>query len=284
MTVHALDNLIKGILTRAGVDNPDGDSREILAAVLEVGPSGLFALRDTDADDDVREKAVHMAQRRASGEPIQYVIGSWSFMGREYRVGKGVLIPRDDTEVVTQAALRLISSVEKPVIADLCSGSGIIAVTLERELTDPVVYAVEKSETAYAYLRENARLNDSDVKTVLSDLKDCVTDFEDGSLDLLVSNPPYIRSDEIAGLQSEVQYEPRLALDGGESGYDFYDMIITLWSRKLKSGGVIALEIGEGQFDHISDLLKRSGYTDIKGYKDIQDITRAITAIYTPGF
>lgn len=284
MTVHALDNLIKGILTRAGADNPDGDSREILAAALGASPSGLFALRDTEADDDIRQRAVDMAQRRASGEPIQYVIGSWSFMGREYRVGEGVLIPRDDTEVVTTEALRLISSVEKPVIADLCSGSGIIAITLERELKEPIVYAVEKSETAYAYLTENARLNDSDIKAVLDDLKDCVTDFEDGSLDMLISNPPYIRSDEIAGLQSEVRYEPRLALDGGESGYDFYEMIITLWSRKLKAGGVIALEIGEGQYGYIENLLKDAGYTDIKGYKDIQEITRAITAIYTPDF
>lgn len=284
MTVHALDNLIKGILTRAGADNPDGDSREILAAALGASPSGLFALRDTVADDDIRKRAVDMAQRRASGEPIQYVIGSWSFMGREYRVGEGVLIPRDDTEVVTTEALRLISSVEKPVIADLCSGSGIIAITLERELKEPIVYAVEKSETAYAYLTENARLNESDIKAVPDDLKDCVTDFEDGSLDLLISNPPYIRSDEIAQLQSEVRYEPRPALDGGESGYDFYEMIITLWSRKLKAGGVIALEIGEGQYGYIENLLKDAGYTDIKGYKDIQEITRAITAIYTPGF
>lgn len=282
MTVHALDNLIKGILTRAGVDNPDGDSREILAAVLEINPSGLFALRDTDADDDVREKAVHMAQRRASGEPIQYVIGSWSFMGRDYKVGEGVLIPRDDTEVVTREALRLIGKIEKPVIVDLCSGSGIIAITLDRELKGSTVYAVEKSEKAYAYLSENAELNSSDIKPILSDLKDCADDFEDGSVDLLISNPPYIRSDEIAQLQREVRYEPRLALDGGVSGYDFYDMIITLWSRKLKAGGVIALEIGEEQFGYISELLKSSGYTEINGYKDIQDITRAVTAVYRP--
>lgn len=282
MTVHALDNLIKGILTRAGVDNPDGDSREILAAVLEINPSGLFALRDTVADDDVREKAVHMAQRRASGEPIQYVIGSWSFMGREYKVGEGVLIPRDDTEVVTREALRLIGKVEKPVIVDLCSGSGIIAITLDRELKSSTVYAVEKSEKAYAYLTKNASLNDSDIKPILSDLKDCADDFEDGSVDLLISNPPYIRSDEIAQLQREVRYEPRLAFDGGVSGYDFYDMIVTLWSRKLKVGGVIALEIGEEQFGYISELLKSSGYTEINGYKDIQDITRAVTAIYRP--
>lgn len=281
MTVHALNNLIKGILTRAGVDNPDGDSREILSAALDCSPAELM-LRDNDVIETAYRKAVNAARRRAAGEPIQYVIGSWSFMGREYKVGEGVLIPRDDTEVVTREALRLIGKVKKPVITDLCSGSGIIAITLERELTDPAVYAVEKSETAYAYLVENARLNGSDIKAILSDLKDCVKDFEDGSLDLLISNPPYIRSDEIAGLQREVQYEPRLALDGGESGYEFYDMILTLWSRKLKAGGMIALEIGEGQYGYIENLLKAAGYTDIKGYKDIQEITRAVTAIFAP--
>ena len=278
MTVPALSNLIKGVLTRAGVDNPDGDAREIIAAAMDIGYRDLFSLQDAEVTDEAREKAEKMALRRAAGEPIQYVIGSWSFMGRDYKVGEGVLIPRDDTEVVVSEALRLIRTVKAPVIADLCSGSGIIAVTLERELEGSSAYAVEKSEAAYRYLTENAELNHSPVKTILADLRDCVGNFEDESLDLLISNPPYIRSDEIVQLQSEVQYEPRLALDGGESGCDFYEMIISLWTKKLKSGGIIAFELGEGQFGYVSSLLKAAGYSEITGQPDIQGITRAVTA------
>lgn len=278
MTVPALSNAIKGILTRAGVENPDGDTAEILCAALNCTRTELI-LRDSEISEEEAEKAVAMARRRAGGEPLQYVLGSWSFMGREYKVGEGVLIPRDDTEVVVGKALKLADHYPAPVIVDLCAGSGIIAVTLEKELHGATVYAVEKSEAAFAYLQQNIKLNQSEVKAIRADLADCVDDFEDGSLDMIVSNPPYIRSDDIAGLQSEVQYEPRLALDGGESGYDFYEMIIRLWTKKLKHGGCIAFEIGEGQFQYIAELLTCAGYTDIKGTPDIQGITRAVTAV-----
>lgn len=279
MTVPALTNALKGLLTRAGVDNPDGDTAEILCAVLGCNHTQLI-LREDDIPARFCDRAMQMARRRADGEPIQYVLGSWSFMGRDYKVGEGVLIPRDDTEVVVCEALKRAQGFSRPVVVDLCAGSGIIAVTLEKELSGATVFAVEKSEEAYAYLQENIALNQSSVKAIHADLSDCFSDFDDSSLDMIVSNPPYIRSDEIAELQSEVQYEPRLALDGGKDGYVFYEMIIRLWSRKLKNGGCIAFEIGEGQYETIAEMLRSAGYTDIKGTPDIQGITRAVTAIY----
>ena len=278
MIVPALCNLLKGILTRAGADNPDGDAAEILLSAMDCTRTQLILYRRDEVPDEIAEKAIVMAENRASGVPIQYVLGKWSFMGREYSVGSGVLIPRDDTEVVVSAALGLIKGIQKPVIADLCSGSGIIAVTIQKELHNASVYAVEKSADAYAYLMQNIKDNDAAVRPIKADIADCADDFADGYFDMIVSNPPYIRSSDIAGLQKEVQYEPRMALDGGESGYDFYDLIIRLWTQKLKNGGYIAFEIGEDQFDHISGLLTSNGYTDIKGYPDIQNITRAVTA------
>ncbi|MBQ6413835.1 MAG: peptide chain release factor N(5)-glutamine methyltransferase [Ruminococcus sp.] len=278
MTVPALSNALKSLLSRAGVDNPDGDTREILCAVLNCSRTELLS-RDQEISEEDSEKAIAMARRRANGEPIQYVLGTWSFMGRDYKVGEGVLIPRDDTEVVVNEALRLARSFSCSVV-DLCAGSGIIAITLYKELKNATVYAVEKSGEAFAYLEENARLNQAEIRLIHADLADCADDFEDGSLDMIVSNPPYIRRDELSTLQSEVQYEPRLALDGGESGYDFYEMILRLWSRKLKKGGFIAFEIGEGQFKTIRDLLTENGFTDIVGTPDIQGITRAVTAKY----
>ena len=277
MTVPALNSAVKSLLTRAGVENPAGDTLEILCAVLHCSRTELI-LRNDDLPEEATEKALAMARRRISGEPIQYILGSWSFMGRDYRVGEGVLIPRDDTEVVVTEALRLSESTPDPVIVDLCSGSGIIAVTLAKELPNATVYAVEKSDAAFSYLTENIALNQANVRAIHADLRDCVNDFADGTLDMIVSNPPYIRSDEIADLQKEVRYEPRLALDGGEDGYDFYKMILSLWTPKLKYGGAIAFEIGEGQFDAIAAMLCNAGYTDINGTPDIQGITRAVTA------
>ena len=275
MTVPALCNAVKSLLTRATVDNPDGDTREILCAVLNSSRTEL--LLKTDVSQDEYDKAIAMARRRADGEPLQYVLGTWSFMGRDYRVGEGVLIPRDDTEVVVTEALRRVRRLPHPVIVDLCAGTGIIAITLAKELHTAVT-AVEKSDAAFPYLQQNIALHQADVNAIHADLRDCADDFADGSLDLIVSNPPYIRSDEIAGLQQEVQYEPRIALDGGTDGYDFYRMILSLWTKKLKPGGSIAFEIGEGQFETVASLLTEHGYTKIVGTPDIQGITRAVTA------
>ena len=277
MTVPALSNAVKGLLTRAGVENPDGDTREILCAALGCTHTQLI-LRDREASEAEAAKAVAMAQRRADGEPLQYILGTWSFMGRDYKVGEGVLIPRDDTEVVVCEALRQAHSFPRPVVVDLCAGSGIIAITLAKELGSASVYAVEKSAQAFSYLTQNITLHQADVNAIRADLADCVDDFADGSLDLIVSNPPYIRSDEITSLQSEVQYEPRLALDGGGDGCDFYRMILSLWTKKLKQGGCIAFEIGEGQYEYIEKLLTEHEFTAIQGTPDIQGITRAVTA------
>lgn len=276
MTVPALSSALKSLLTRAGIDDPSYETTEILCAVLDCDRTKLI-LRDDELSDEESERAVAMAHRRAAGEPLQYILGSWSFMEREYKVGEGVLIPRDDTEVVVGEALRLGKGFDHPVIVDLCSGSGIIAVTLAKEL-NTTVYAIEKSEKAFGYLKENIALNQANITAIHADLADCADDFADGSIDMIVSNPPYIRRDELPTLQKEVQYEPRLALDGGESGYDFYETILSLWTKKLKKGGMIAFEIGEGQFDRIADLLSSAGYTDIQGTPDIQGITRAVTA------
>ncbi len=280
MTVLALNNTLKSLLARAGVDNPDSDAADIIRAALGFGRPELITRGGEAVSDETAENAIRLARRRASGEPIQYVIGSWSFMGRDYLVGEGVLIPRDDTEVVTRAALELIRPLPSPAVVDLCAGSGIIGVTLKKERSDAHVSAVEKSDIAFDYLSRNAALNSARIRLIHADLRDCAEDFADGSLDLIVSNPPYIRSTEIKELQSEVQYEPRLALDGGEDGFAFYRLITGLWTKKLKQGGYIAFEIGEDQYDTIAGMLAESGYTDIKAYWDIQGIRRAITAVY----
>ena len=272
MTVRQLNDLLKTSLSPF-------DAQNILEHLLCCTRSQLVLRYDEELSDDIVSSALSMKKRREQGEPIQYILGFWSFMGREFEVTKGVLIPRDDTEVVVCASLALILKDEEKKILDLCAGSGIIAVTIKKERPLCRVSAVEKSETAYACLRKNAEKNEADIGCILSDLSDCADRFEDESLDLIVSNPPYIKTAELKTLQREVQFEPMMALDGGASGFDFYEKIIALYTKKLKIGGIFAFEIGEGQKEVVSALLKDAGFRDIRAYPDIQNIPRAITAV-----
>lgn len=279
MTAAALSNELKSILTRAGVGNPAGDAALILEKSLGCSRSALVARYRDEITQEIADTARAMARRRASGEPIQYVLGSWSFMGREYLVGEGVLIPRDDTEVVVRAALERMRGVPRPAAVDLCAGSGIIAVTIGKELPGSTVTAVEKSAEAFSYLTRNVELNHAYVTLIHDDLCACCDRFAGSSLDLIISNPPYIPTAELPTLQSEVQYEPAMALDGGEDGCDFYSLILRLWTGKLKHGGVIAFELGERQFEPVAAMLTRHGYTGIRGYEDLQGTIRAVTAV-----
>ncbi len=282
MNIKQAFNLTKNELLKAGVSDPAFDAIYLFEHVFSMSRSDITVYGDKEADTEKLSALKECVKRRINGEPVQYIIGCWYFMDRKFEVSQGVLIPRDDTEVVVRACLDLLKNRNDTNIIDLCSGSGIIAVTLEKELENSNVFAVEKSDVAYSFLEKNARLNDCDLKALHADLYDCVDDFKDGYFDLLVSNPPYIISDEIKTLQKEVQFEPKLALDGGKDGFDFYRGIIDVWSKKLKKGGIIAFELGENQFEYVESLLKKEGFQDIKGYLDFSNTVRALTAIYNP--
>ncbi len=280
MTIKEAFNYIKQRLDKAGVDDPAFDTIYLFEHVLDYTRSDITVYADKQIDENDFCKLTELANRRAMGEPIQYILGYWFFMDRKYHVCDGVLIPRDDTQVLVDACIKLLNNNSSATLVDLCAGSGIIGITLKKEFENSTVYAVEKSKVAYDCLEKNCVENDADVKAINADLYDCVVDFDDKSLDLIVSNPPYIITKEINTLQKEVQFEPKMALDGGKDGYDFYRGIIKLWSKKLKKGGAIAFEIGEGQFDYIKQLLLNNGFCDIKGYLDLSSTTRAMTAIY----
>ena len=189
-TVLALLRRTEFILSENDIDNPSADAREITAAALGCPPSVLRLHYEEEAPDSVSSEVRRMLSLRIKGEPIQYVIGSWSFMGRDYKVGEGVLIPRDDTEVVVNEALRLIRKIKSPRVIDLCSGSGVIAVTIKKERPDAQVCAVEKSPEACAYLRRNIARSSADITVCERDIFDLYRELDDASFDLIVSNPP----------------------------------------------------------------------------------------------
>ena len=198
-----------------------------------------------------RDKPISMRRfadllwRVKSGEPLQYVLGSWDFYKYTFSVGEGVLIPRPETEELVERVLQRFQGVPAPVVYDLCAGSGCIGLSVARERPDAFVYGVEKYDAAMHYLLKNANA-DPNFKAVQGDV---LSDSFDTlpPADCIVSNPPYIAHAKLPSLQSEVQREPATALDGGTDGLVFYRAIAEKWLPRLKAGGILAVEIGEEQ-------------------------------------
>lgn len=276
MTVGEAYRKTKDILTEAGFEAP---AFEALCLVEKVFGFNRLALitrgEETAATDEKLALLAELTEKRLSYEPLQYLLGKWSFMGIDLLVGEGVLVPRDDTEVVTSLCIDYLSCKESPNVIDLCAGSGAISLALEKYANCKVT-AVELSDKAFSYLTQNIKLNNSAVNALNGDIFECHKDIADNSLDLIVSNPPYIKTADIASLQKEVQHEPAMALDGGESGLDFYRRIVPLWKSKLKAGGALAFELGEGQYDEVSRILADNGFGGITESIDFGGVQRAI--------
>ncbi len=193
-------------------------------------------------------------ERRVKGEPLQYILGAWSFFGRDFSVGDGVLIPRPETEELVERALELLPKDSPQIVYDLCAGSGAIGLTVALERPNCTVYLFEKYDAAFSYLEKNKNaLGVQNVKLIQAD----VLKSPDETLpqaDMLLSNPPYIPSSEVLVLQQEVQREPHTALDGGEDGLCFYRAIRSLWLNRVKKDGYLLFECGNHQAKEISSL------------------------------
>ena len=216
-----------------------------------------------------------LIERRAGGYPLQYLLGEWEFYGIPVKVGEGVLIPRQDTEALVEAVIKK-NRTPSPVVIDLCSGSGCIALALEKYLRCSEVYAVEKSEEAAGYLRENVKMNGSAVKLVMGDVlgSSCVEIIPD--CDLIVCNPPYLTGEDMERLQKEVTHEPEEALFGGEDGLDFYRTVTRIWKNRLKTGGMLIYEIGIGQEDDVMQIMVQHGFENVRCKPDPCGIMRCV--------
>lgn len=276
MTVGEAYRKTKDILTEAGFETPAFEALCLTEKVFGFNRLALITKgEETVASEEKLAVLAELTKKRLNHEPLQYLLGKWSFMGIDLLVGEGVLVPRDDTEVVTSLCIDYLSCKESPNVIDLCAGSGAISLALEKYANCKVT-AVELSDKAFSYLTQNIKLNNSAVKALNGDIFECHKDIADNSLDLIVSNPPYIKTADIASLQKEVQHEPAMALDGGESGLDFYRRIVPLWKSKLKAGGALAFELGEGQYDEVSRILADNGFGGITESIDFGGVQRAI--------
>ncbi|HLA49610.1 MAG TPA: peptide chain release factor N(5)-glutamine methyltransferase [Thermodesulfovibrionia bacterium] len=236
-----------------------------------------------------------MLSRRLKHEPIQYILGHVEFLGMKILVRHGVLIPRTETELMAEQAIKAVISYKLQVtsknkdsslsILDLCTGSGCLALALAREFPDFKVYGTDISEIAIKYAEENARLNCINNVTFLrGNLFEPIEKLPTSYLpfptfDLIISNPPYIRTDDIKNLQPEIkEWEPVSALNGGVDGLDFYRVLIPSAGRFLKDNGIIMLELGFGQSSDVAGILELSGYTQIEIIKDYAGTERIIKA------
>ena len=267
---------LRGILSEAEIEAPGLEARLLIEGATGMNRASQIANSNSEISGEIQEKLISMAQKRAEHLPLQYILGKWSFMGFEFKVGEGVLIPRDDTEVLVGLCLDYLKASDGKTALDLCAGSGAISVALDK-LANADVTAVELSDKAYNFLLEN--IKGTNIKPHKGDIFECYRDFEAKSFDLIASNPPYIKTDEIEALQTEVGYEPKTALDGGADGLDFYRAIARRWTPLLKSGGAMAFELGEGQAEYVGGLMADHGYINIKTAKDLGGTDRAIIGI-----
>jgi len=238
---------------------------------------GVTVNSDKTADEKGVELLRESIKRRRERFPIQYILGKRSFYGYDFFVGEGVLIPRPETEMLVEQAAEFIknSDINAPVIYDLCSGSGCIGITLAKLFPDATVCCFEKSDVALEFIKKNIELNNAvNVRVIECDIFDGIP-LGLPCPDVLVSNPPYIPTDDIAGLESEVQKEPIMALDGGADGLIFYRCICDKWLSEFDKSVFFALEFGIEQSGDIAEIFSKvSCNTEI--LKDFNNIDRVV--------
>lgn len=256
-------------------------ARELLCAASGKTAEQIIADREMYASQEVCELTESFVQRRLKGEPMPYILGQWDFYGMTLIVTPDVLIPRDDTVTVTELAVKKAMYLEQnPRILDLCTGSGCIGLGIARRVKDARVTLGDVSQAALRVARRNISQQKlaGRVSCVALDVRMPAPEFL-GTYDLIVANPPYVTSAEMKTLDPSVRdFEPHLALDGGEDGLDYYRAIIKNYTAVLAPGGYLCFEFGMGQENAVCSMLENGGFEILELKKDTADITRAVLA------
>lgn len=265
-------------LEQSGIEDPELEARFMLESLF--GESAYTKLLTDRLEIDTERKKLldGFVSRRISGEPLQYILGEWEFYGLSFKVGEGVLIPRQDTEALVETALRLIKDISEPNILDLCSGTGCIPITLCVKRPDAHATAIELYDEAYSYLEQNILLHGASVAPLEADVLDAGVANSFSDLDLITANPPYLTEEDMLALQEEVKFEPETALYGDVDGLHYYREIARLWKPALKDGGYVVFEIGITQADDVSEILIINGYKNVRVISDLTNRPRVVIA------
>ena len=262
----------------AGVFDPTRAARELICSAS--GKTGEELIRDSRlyVPPEIESAAEDLAARHLAGEPVAYLIGEWEFYGLPLDISKAVLIPRPDTEVLTARAIEAAQNYDEPRVLDLCAGSGCIGLAVAKHVPGARVLLGEYDEDAVKICRQNIRRNGlaAQVSVVRVDAREKPS-RQLGEFDVIVSNPPYIPTADIDTLDISVRdHEPRLALDGGADGLDFYRVICERWRESLRDYGKLFFEVGIGQADAVLRLMRSNGFGDVQVVKDLNDIPRVV--------
>lgn len=259
-------------------------ARNLLCHVSGKSQEQILADREKYADEAVCSRMAEAVERVKAGEPLAYVLGEWDFYGLRLYVDRNVLIPRDDTCAVAELAIRNALFLEQdPRILDMCTGSGCIGLAIASRVKDARVTLADISKEALAVAKKNVALTHlgGRVSCVQADALAPAAPFL-GKFHMIVANPPYVTTAEMDTLPASVRdYEPRLALLGGEDGLLFYRSIAENYRSALKPGGFLCLEFGMGQADSVCSILKENGFTNLAVTKDFNGRERAVIAQYS---
>ena len=289
-------------LKNSGIETPELDASLLLAHILGTNRSSLLAAGNESLSDENYATYRKLIERRLEGECVAVIIGKKEFWGLEFTVNKSVLIPRPDTEILVEAAIKQLrrtsGSIENGVepavrlkinnnpirVLDLCTGSGTVAISLKYEMPELEVWATDISADALETAKGNATrlLPDNNIRFYQGDLYNALSPYSllPTPFSLITANPPYIPSGEIKTLSAEVQNEPHLALDGGESGLEIIVRIIEGAPAHLQNGGALLMEADPRQMLDITGLLEKNGFNDIIIHKDLSGFQRVISGKY----
>jgi len=275
MTFYEALRLGTDILQKGKIENPDGEAWTLLEKASGIDRTYYFLHQDEALSDEAKTQYRNMLLKRVEHIPLQYITGEQEFMGLSFKVNSSVLIPRLDTEVLVEYVIKQVNPGMK--VLDMCTGSGCIAISVKHYCPDAEVAAVDISRAALLVAKENARENQTKIEWIQSNLFEKVSGF----YDVIVSNPPYIPTEVINGLEPEVRcYEPIEALDGMEDGLHFYRILIREGKNYLRHNGMFFFEIGAEQGEAVRKLMEEEGYVDINVKKDLAGLDRVVYGTY----
>ncbi|MBR5517484.1 MAG: peptide chain release factor N(5)-glutamine methyltransferase [Clostridia bacterium] len=263
-------------LKKADIDTANLDAKLLLCKYLN--KDKLYLIVNANEEVEVDSSFSELVERRENYEPMQYILGKAEFYGLDFKVNKNVLIPRPDTEILVERVIDFVGDNQYTVL-DIGTGSGCIPITVAVNCKNAKAYTVDISPDATEVAVDNAKNNGVGDRVTFLNM-DILKDFPDFKVDCIVSNPPYIEDDVIPTLMEDVKnYEPIIALSGGEDGLIFYRRIAEKGKDILNDGGFIAFEVGHNQAQEVKEILDSNGYSNIEITKDLAGIDRVVTAV-----